>query len=73
MNSKVREKWQHDVQCAKCNDIIWSRYDGEFRSCKCGAIAVDQTPYYARYIGDQQDIIIKKDGQDRTNNSTTGD
>jgi len=47
----------HEVECAKCHDQIYSRYDGEFVTCKCGAISVDQTPYYGRSIGDPKDFI----------------
>ena len=47
-----------EVGCAKCGDKIHSRTEGEFRTCKCGAISVDQTRYYTRYIGNQEDFII---------------
>lgn len=45
------------IQCRKCKDIIWSKYEGEFVTCSCGAISVDQTKYYSRYIGDPGDFI----------------
>lgn len=48
--------WQKPVRCKKCKDEIYSRWDGEFVRCKCGAIAVDQTPYYARWIGDKDNF-----------------
>lgn len=51
-----REDWQADVECNKCGDVIYSKYDGEFTTCKCGAISVDQTPYYTRYIGDPENF-----------------
>lgn len=35
-----------------CQDRIWSHYSGEFRTCKCGTVSVDETEYYCRYIGD---------------------
>lgn len=74
MNSLVREKWQADVQCAKCNDIIWSRHYGQFVTCKCGAISVDQTSYYTRYIGDAINFkITKKDEQNGTDKRLEGD
>lgn len=44
-------------QCKLCEDIIWSAYSGEYKECKCGAIAVDQTAYYARYIGKPENFI----------------
>ena len=59
--SETLKPWQHKVECNKCGDIIWSRYGGEFRTCKCGAISVDSTPYYTRYIGNREDIKLKND------------
>lgn len=44
------------VKCRKCGDVIASRYYGEYVTCKCGAISVDQTPYYSRYIGEPSDF-----------------
>lgn len=29
------------VICPKCNQIIYSRYRYDYRSCKCGEIAID--------------------------------
>lgn len=51
------KNWQVKWKCARCSDIIFSRYDGEYVSCKCGAIAVDQTPYYERHIGDFNSFV----------------
>jgi hypothetical protein len=53
-----RKEWQFDVTCARCNDIIYSRYSGQFVTCKCGAISVDQTPYYSRYTGNPEDFVV---------------
>lgn len=44
------------VKCRKCGDEIWSKYVGEFVTCKCGAISVDQTRHYTRYIGTPSDF-----------------
>jgi len=46
-------KWK----CAKCHDIIYSRYSGEFRQCKCQAIFVDQTEHYSRHGGHPENFI----------------
>ena len=46
------EDWQVKYQCLDCKDVIYSKKSGEYTKCKCGAIAVDQTPYYTRVIGD---------------------
>lgn len=45
------------VTCKKCGDTIKSRYEGEFVTCKCGAISVDQTRYYTRGIGNMEDFV----------------
>lgn len=41
-------------RCKACGTIIFSRYVGEFSQCKCPGdtwIAVDQTKYYSRHLG----------------------
>ena len=48
--------WQEVVECVKCGDKLWSRYNGEFRKCTCGAIAIDSTLYYTRYCGNRGDF-----------------
>lgn len=35
-----------------CQDVIYSQYSGQFVRCKCGKVAVDQTPHYQRVIGE---------------------
>lgn len=49
------------VTCKLCGDSIKSSYEGEYVSCKCGAIAVDQTAYYMRGIGDYENFIFEED------------
>jgi len=56
-DEKLLEDWQVLTECAKCGDKIYSKYQGHFVSCKCGAISVDQTKYYARYLGERKDFI----------------
>ena len=55
------------VTCRKCGTTIRSDYPGEFVWCKCKAIAVDQTRYYSRYIGDPRNFIMEK--SDNNNSS----
>ena len=43
MNMKIR--------CKKCNDIIEGDGKGTYITCSCKACAIDETPYYARVIG----------------------
>lgn len=53
------QRWNERTayKCAKCSDIIWSRRVGEYVSCKGGHIAVDQTPFYTRFMGGYDDFI----------------
>jgi hypothetical protein len=37
--------------CTKCEDLIYSSYQGEFKLCKCGSSFVDETDYYLRWGG----------------------
>ena len=46
------------LQCTHCNDIIHSSYSGEYVSCKCGKIGVDQTEFYTRMIGNEGDYLV---------------
>lgn len=54
--------WKTKVQCRQCEDIIYSSYSGEYVTCKCGAISVDQTPCYSRFIGNQKDFKVLGNG-----------
>ncbi len=41
--------------CKDCGIEIWSRFPGDFVACDCPGdnyVAVDQTEWYCRYIGD---------------------
>lgn len=42
---------QYKYRCKACDDLIWSRYEGEYVACKCGKSAIDQTAYYTRGLG----------------------
>jgi hypothetical protein len=57
MSHNNLEPWQRPTECAKCGDIIYSKYKGEFVTCKCGSISVDQTQYYGRLIGNKEDFV----------------
>lgn len=45
------------LQCTHCDDMIHSSYSGEYVSCKCCKIGVDQTEYYTRIIGNEEDYL----------------
>ena len=44
------------IKCAKCKDVIEGDKKGTYITCKCGAIAIDETKYYWRIIGNKEDI-----------------
>lgn len=50
------------IQCLNCNDIIYSRAQHDFRSCKCGDCFVDGGLEYLRFgakdFKDTKQIII---------------
>lgn len=45
------------VKCVNCNDVIFSSYSGEFVRCTCGKLAVDETGYYVRILGDKYEVV----------------
>lgn len=46
------------LKCKLCNDIIEGDRLGHLISCKCGATAIDETPYYFRILGEPKNILI---------------
>ena len=47
MNKKLK---RNRIRCKQCNDIIESKSNYDFQTCKCGAIAVDGGLEYAKRI-----------------------
>ena len=43
------------IRCKKCGDIIESKSIQDFRSCKCGSVAVDGGHNYLRRVGNLED------------------
>ena len=43
------------IRCRKCGDIIESKSVHDFRSCKCGPVAVDGGHNYLRRVGNLED------------------
>ncbi len=44
--------------CKNCNTTIYSQYSGHFVACTCRHCMIDQTNYYARYIGDPKQYTV---------------
>lgn len=56
------------IKCKHCNDIIESKYSGQFVQCSCGKIYIDETKYYCRVGGNEEDWEIVKEENNVSNN-----
>lgn len=56
------------IKCTHCNSIIQGDKKGTYITCKCGKIAIDETPYYVRIIANKEDFEEIKDEKDKDNN-----
>ena len=45
---------QNQVRCHKCGDEPYSAFGHDFKSCKCGNIAVDGGMNYLRRVGGEE-------------------
>jgi len=41
--------------CLKCSDLVYSSYPGQFVSCSCGKLCVDETEHYIRILANNED------------------
>lgn len=48
------------AECARCGDVIESKYRHDFVSCSCGAIFVDGGTDYLRRGGESLELIIDR-------------
>lgn len=44
------------IKCKKCRDVIESKSVHDFKTCKCGAVAVDGGRCYLRRCGSREDL-----------------
>ena len=51
------------IRCKHCNDIIEGDGRGTYITCKCKKIAIDETKYYVRVIGNFEDYEEVKEGE----------
>ena len=50
------------IKCLKCNDIIESLSQHDYRKCKCGSTSIDGGKAYTRRGGDLDKInVVKED------------
>lgn len=58
MTTPVSKTWiPQTLMCAKCKALVSSRWPGDYKTCSCGSIAVDQTEHYMRLIGDPENFL----------------
>lgn len=50
------------IKCKKCGDIVIGDGKGTYIVCSCKSIAIDETKYYCRIIGNEKDFEIVKKG-----------
>ena len=53
----IGDVWINAAVCLKCKDYIRSLNRHDYRSCKCGAIAVDGGSWYCKRTGNPEDMI----------------
>lgn len=52
----MRKILVNKIKCKKCGDVIESVTVHDFKSCKCGAVAVDGGHDYLRRVGELDDM-----------------
>lgn len=58
----TKKAWKGSRYRATCCDSeIQSQYSGHFVRCTCGKVAVDETPYYGRIIGNSDNLELLLD------------
>lgn len=57
------------IKYKHCNDIIESKYSGQFVQCSCGKIYIDETEYYCRVGGNLGDFELVKEDSNVSNNN----
>ena len=53
------------LKCRLCKTVIEGDKKGTFISCKCGAIAIDETKWYVRVIGEEENFEEVNDENNR--------
>ena len=51
------------LRCKHCGTVVHGDLRGTLIYCKCKKIAIDQTEYYTRILGDDGDYEVIKDEQ----------
>ena len=58
------------IKCKKRGEVIEGDKKGTYITCKCGKIAIDETKYYYRIIGNREDFEeVKEEKSNEKDNS----
>ena len=52
------------IRCKKCNDIIEGDKKGGFIFCECREIGIDETIWYCRIVGKEEDYEEVEENED---------
>lgn len=52
---KMREKTT-GISCLLCGSYVEMAVDGKLHMCRCGAVGIDTTDGYIRFIGEPRDF-----------------
>ena len=47
------------IECPDCGDIVFSRTNHDYRSCTCGASAIDGGFEYTKVVGSAKTFVLK--------------
>lgn len=59
-----------EVYCKKCGTVLVGDGKGTYISCPCRAVAIDETEYYCRIIGNLDNWFILDESTTPNNDST---
>ena len=49
------------IKCKKCGDIIEGDRKGTLIWCSCESVGIDETEWYTRLLGDENDYEVLKE------------
>jgi hypothetical protein len=52
--NNFKKGYRNVLTCSECDDNIYSSKEGQYKSCKCGAISIDETMYYYRVVNGEK-------------------
>lgn len=61
------------IKCKKCGDVLEGDKKGTYISCQCGACAIDETKWYWRIIGNEEDFEEVKEKEEENDRNAKRD